>query len=303
VPNVTWEYKHDWATLELLRNVQQTGKNVVLSPIQFLAQQVLILNPLTLPVWIAGLFFFLFDRHGRRYRIFGVAYLVILALMLALKGKNYYMMPIYPLMFAGGSVLLERWLSVSRYIGWLKVAYPLVLVAAGVVMAPFMVPLLPVQSYLRYQDALGFKPPKTEVGHVGPLPQHFGDRFGWPEMVQTVARVYYSLPEEERTRAAIYGNNYGEAGAIDFFGPQYGLPKAISPHQNYFLWGPRDYTGEVMILLQSDREDAEKHCDSVQEAAPVGHPYAMGEEHYTVLICRGLKTPLKVLWPELKHWN
>jgi Dolichyl-phosphate-mannose-protein mannosyltransferase len=303
LPNVIWEFRHDWATLELLRNVQQTGKNVVLSPIQFLAQQALILNPATLPVWVAGLVFFLFDRHGRRYRIFGIAYLTVLALMLVLKGKNYYMMPIYPLIFAGGSVLLERWFLVSRYTAWLKVAYPVVLVVTGAVMAPFMVPILPVEIYLRYQDALGFKPPKTEVGHVGPLPQHFGDRFGWPEMVQTVAGVYNSLPEEERAKAAIYGNNYGEAGAIDFFGPKYGLPKAISSHQNYFLWGPRDYTGEVMILLQSDREDAEEHCDNVQEAGRIAHPYAMGEEHYTIFICRGLKPPLKELWPELKHWN
>ncbi|MCA1614314.1 MAG: hypothetical protein LC800_09300, partial [Acidobacteria bacterium] len=161
----------------------------------------------------------------------------------------------------------------------------------------------PVETFLRYQDALGFRPPKTEVGHAGPLPQHFGDQFGWPETVEAVARVYHALPADERAKAAIYAGNYGEAGAIDFFGPRHGLPKAISPHQNYFLWGPRDYTGEVLILLQSDRADAEEHCGSVEETERVGHPYAMAEEHYTILVCRGLKRPLKELWPDLKVWN
>jgi hypothetical protein len=122
-------------------------------------------------------------------------------------------------------------------------------------------------------------------------------------MVEEVARVYNGLPPEERARAAIYASNYGEAGAIDLFGPRYGLPPAISPHQTYFLWGPRDYTGEVMIVLQSSRERLEKRFASVEAVGEVGHPYAMGEEHYTIFLCRGLNTPLAELWPKLKHWN
>jgi len=157
--------------------------------------------------------------------------------------------------------------------------------------------------YLRYQHAIGFEPPKTEVGHAGPLPQHFGDRFGWPEMVETVAQIYNHLPPDVRARTAIYANNYGEAGAIDFFGPRYGLPKAISPHQSYYLWGPRDYTGDEIILLQSKRADAERNCTSVEEVGTVAHPLSMTEEHYTIFICRGLKQPLRELWPRLKHWN
>jgi hypothetical protein len=135
------------------------------------------------------------------------------------------------------------------------------------------------------------------------LPQHFGDMFGWPEMVEKVAGVYHSLPPDERERAAIYGSNYGEAGAIDHYGPAYGLPKAISPHQSYFMWGPRNYDGSVMILLGSEKSDAIDRCDSVEERDAVGVPYAMGEEHFNILICRGLKTPLPVLWKDLKHWN
>jgi len=302
LPNLWWEYRHDWATLELLSNVGRSGKNVAVSPAEFVKQQVLMLHPLSFPVWAAGLWFLLFDREGRRFRLLGVAYLVLLATMIALKGKNYYMQPVYPMLFAAGGVMFER-LTRRPRAAWLKYAYPLVLLVSGAALAPLVLPLLPVESYLSFQDRLGFKPPKTEVGHAGPLPQLFGDMFGWPEMVDEVARVYNSLPAEERAKAGIFANNYGEAGAVDFYGPARGLPKAVSPHQNYFLWGPREYTGEVLILLQSKRKDAERNCASVEEAGRVGHPYAMAEEHFTIFVCRGLKRPLAELWPQLKHWN
>lgn len=303
LPNLIWEYRHDWATLELLNNARTTGKNVSVSPQEFIAQQLLIMMPLTAPVWLAGIWFFLFDRDGRRYRMLGIAYLVLLALMILMNGKSYYLIPVYPMLLAGGAVYWERFIDRRPLARWLKLAYPLLLILAGAALSPFVLPILPVESYLSYQDRLGFTPPKTEVGHVGKLPQHFGDMFGWREMVEAVSRVYNSLPPEERAKTAIYASNYGEAGAIDFFGPRYGLPGAISAHQNYYLWGPRHFTGEVMILLQSSRATAEKEFESVEEAEVVGHPYAMGEEHFTILVGRGLKKPLPELWPRLKKWN
>ena len=118
-----------------------------------------------------------------------------------------------------------------------------------------------------------------------------------------VTRVYNSLPPEQRSRTAIFENNYGEAGAIDFFGARYGLPKAISAHQNYYLWGPRDYKGEDIILLQWNRARAERYCNSVEEAGTNEHPLAMEDEHYRIFICHELKRPLSEVWPELKHWN
>jgi hypothetical protein len=303
LPNIIWEQQHDWATLELLNKARTSGKNVALSPFEFIGQQFLFLLPLSAPVWLGGLWFFFFDNEGRRYRLLGVTYVCVLALMILMKGKNYYLAPAYPMLFAGGAVLWEKLLAGRRYTGWLKFAYPLILIAAGAIFAPMSLPILPVETLIRYQRALGIEPPKTEVGHVGALPQHFGDMFGWPEMVEAIAGVYQRLPPEERARTAIYAGNYGEAGAIDFFGPRYGLPKAISPHQNYFLWGPRDYTGEVMIILQAEREEVERNCESVEEGATLNHPYAMAEERYTIFICRGLKQSLQQLWPRLKHWN
>jgi hypothetical protein len=131
----------------------------------------------------------------------------------------------------------------------------------------------------------------------------YADQFGWEEMVTTIAGVYNSLPDDVRAKTAIFAQNYGQAGAIDFFGPKYQLPKAISGHQSYFLWGPRDFTGESVIVLQDKQQTLEEEFAEVHKAATVYHPYSMPYEHYDVFYCRNLKRPLKEIWPELKNWH
>ncbi|HLI84030.1 MAG TPA: hypothetical protein VKV17_08945 [Bryobacteraceae bacterium] len=122
-------------------------------------------------------------------------------------------------------------------------------------------------------------------------------------MAATLARVYNSLPAGVRSKTAIFGQNYGQAGVIDLFGPQYGLPPAISGHQNYFYWGPRQYTGESMIVLDDRPERLHELFTSVQKVAHVDHPYSMPFEHFDVFYCRGIKAPLVDLWPRLKNWD
>ncbi len=303
LPNLIWQIQNDWPTLELLRNVQDTGKNVVLGPLEFLWQQIFILLPFTAPIWLAGLWYLLADREGSKFRTLGIAYVITLALMISLKAKNYYLVPIYPMLFAAGGVFLETAFSRLRYGGPAVFVYAGLLAIFGLIFLPVAVPVLPVDKLIAYQETLGISPPKTEVGHRGPLPQHFGDRFGWEEMTAKVAGVYNSLSPDEKMKAAIYAGNYGEAGAIDHFGKRYGLPRSISGHQSYFLWGPRDYDGSVIIVLGDEKEDAEESCESVEEREKVSHPYAMGEEQFTILICRGLKKPMAEFWPSSKNWN
>ena len=303
LPNMIWQHQHHWPTLEDLANVKRMHKNVELPPLRFLGAQILMLNPVTALVWLPGLWWLLRDRQAKPFRALGFAYVVFLALMMFLKGKDYYLAPFYPMLFAAGGVFWQQLLDARPRAHFLKWAFPLVIAASGAVIAPVVLPILPVESLVRYQDALGIHPPRAEVHHTGVLPQHFGDQFGWKEMVAAVSAVFHALPPAEQSRAVIYAGNYGEAGAIDFFGPKLGLPKAISAHQNYFFWGPRDSTGDVVILLQSDRRGAEEHCASVTDGPTLNHPYAMGEEHYTILICRGLNSTFRELWPQLKHWN
>ncbi len=298
LPNLIWQYRHDWATLELLQNVRRTKKNVELGPLEFLGQQLQLTGPQNLLIWAAGLWFLLRPR-GRPFRFLAWTFLFLVGIMMALKGKNYYVAPIYPMMFAAGGVWWEQ-LTRSR---WVRVPLVAVVAAGGILLGPIILPVLSPENYLAYTGALGLTVPKTERGHVSPLPQLLSDMFGWEEMVEAVARLYHSLPEEERRKAGIFANNYGEAGAIDFFGPKYGLPKSISAHQAYYFWGPRDVSGELLIVTQADRRDLEKACRSVTDGPVIGHPYSMAEEHYTVLVCRGLKVPIRELWPKLKHWN
>jgi hypothetical protein len=302
LPNVIWQWERGFPTLVDLRNVQSTHKNIELPPLPFLRQQIMMLNPASALVWIGGLAFLLFHREGRRYGALGVTYLVLLAVMMVLHAKDYYLAAIYPMLFAAGGVFWEK-LTAARPVRWLRVALPAFVVALGLIALPLNVPVLPVDKIVPYMDALGMKVTRTEAHHAGPLPQHFGDEFGWPEMVAAVASVYHSLPAEDRARTAILAGNYGEAGAIDFFGPRYGLPKSICAHQNYYYWGPRDYSGESLILLQWDLGSAQRWCREVRQGPTLDPPYGMGEEHYTILVCKGLEKPLKEVWDRLKVWN
>ena len=308
LPNIVWQFQNAFATLELLQNVQKSGKNVVLSPPGFVGAQIFMLLPTTFPVWLAGIWFLLADKKGKQFRFLGILYVVLLALMILLKAKDYYLAPIYPMLFAAGAVWWEQIFERIRGLRFLKIVLPILIAGMTIVALPFALPVLPVESFLNYENQLGIKPPKTEVSHEGVLPQIYGDQFGWQEMVEKTAEVYNSLPPEEREKTAIYAGNYGEAGAIDFFGAKYNLPKAISGHQSYFLWGHRGYTGEIMILLGAKRQadgkyEAEKFFESVEEKTEVADPYSMNEEKYKILLCRGMKKPLPEVWASLKHWN
>lgn len=303
LPNLLWQYTHHFPTLEALRNVRITHKNIELPPLPFIRQQIMMLLPVSAVIWIPGVGSLLFSSKAKKYRCLGITYLVFLAVMMILKGKDYYLAPIYPMLFAAGGVFWEITIVFRPRIRWLKVALPVTVSALGVIAIPLNVPILPVDKIVPYMNALGIKMSRTEVQDNGPLPQHFGDEFGWEEMVAATAKVYHSLPPEERAKTGILAGTYGDAGAIDFFGGRYGLPKSISPHQNYYYWGPREYTGEILILLHYDLADVQRSCRSVQPGPTLNPQYGMQEEHYTILVCRGSKIPLAEAWPRLKVWN
>jgi hypothetical protein len=293
LPNLIWEYRHDFATLELLRNVKETGKNVVLPPGPFMVQQAMMVNIFALPLWLAGLWA-LFREP--RHRVLGWTYVIVLIVMIRLEAKNYYVAPIYPMLFAAGAV----WFASKRRFVYATVG-ALALIG-GLISLPLALPLTSPERYLAYQRALGEKPKPTEVSHNSEMPQRLADQFGWEEMVVKVARYYNSLPPEERKRTAIFAGNYGEAGAIDFYGPKYGLPPAISGHQNYYLWGPRDTDGSSIIVIGDDEPNPEM-WESIIEFDRTNHPYAMPAENGPLHHGRGLKSPVAKVWPQVKQWR
>jgi 4-amino-4-deoxy-L-arabinose transferase-like glycosyltransferase len=301
LPNFLWQLQHDFPFLQLLHNIRMTNRDIVRGPVSFLADQAVIMDPILLPLWVGGLFWLFFGREGGCYRVLGWTYLVVVTSFIVLKGKNYYVAPVYPILFAAGAVGFER--ITSRSFTWSRAAYVTAIVAVGALLAPISCPILSPESYLRYQAALGINPPAAERQNNGPLPQYFADEFGWKEMVQRVARVYDALPPDQRARTAIFCNSWGEAAAIDFFGPRYGLPRAISSHNNYWYWGPRNYTGDIVIVLGSDGRGDREHFRSVEAAGRVEHPYSRRDEHFTIWLCRGLNQNLQDLWPKLKKFN
>ena len=305
LPNLVWQAQRHFPMIELLRNVQASGRNAEMGPLKFLLTQALIFNPVTAPVWIVGLVELLRDREGRGWRVLGITYVVIMICMLTMHGRMYYPAPAYAMLFAGGGVAFERWFGAIRSGAWLRPAYVALIVITGVLFAPFAYfPMLTVEQYMAYAKFWHFEPPKLETHRMGPLPQIYADQFGWKEMATVVADAYHKLPPQEQKNCAIFGQNYGQAGAIDFFGAKMGLPPAISAHQNYFYWGPRGYTGECMIILDDRPERMHELFESVEFAGHVQHPLSMPYEHFDVYVCRGAKfRTLEKIWPEIKKWD
>jgi hypothetical protein len=265
------------------------------------------MNPVSFPFWFGGLLYYFFSREGRSYRALGWAFIVTVGFFLATGAKDYYSAPSYPMLFAAGAVATERLLTRlarPKVIAVLKPACFVWLIAGVVPLLPLVLPVLSIESFVRYQSHLPFEVPKTERSFVGAaLPQYYADEFPWPGMVAAVARVYQSLTPEEQAKTAIFCQNYGQAGAIDFFGARYGLPKAISGHQSYFLWGPRNYTGEIVIVVGEGERDVKDQFDSVKVAATLSNPYAFWYETQPILLCRGLKWNLQTGWARVKNWR
>jgi len=300
LPNVLWQHAHGWPFLELGK-AAVNGKNVALSPVAFFAQQLLVMGPLSAPVWIAGLW-----ASSRRpklavYRAFSIAYAVLFIFFVINHGKAYYMTPIYPTLLGIGAVVVESWLQSVR---WRRAAL-ISVVVAGAVAAPMAIPVFSERAFIAYSTMLGLAPSVTAAEHqkLGLLPQHFADQHGWPEMAEKIAGVYNALPPADRAKAVFLGVDYGEAAAIDIFGRPLGLPTAISGHNNYFLWGPQGHDGSVLIVMGPYWGELLSAYRQVEVAGEIDNPYAMPYETGPIYVLREPKVPFSFIWPRLKHYE
>jgi len=302
LPNFLWQRRNQFPFLQLMHNIRQNGRDVALPPLPFLKAQAEMLGYVAALLALFALLYF-FSRQGRPFRALGWAYLVFLAEMMALHGKMYYLTPVYPMLFAAGAVWLESATKRKAWV-WAKPALALGIVAVCGLYLPMALPVLSVPSFLAYEHRIGIEPSQFENSKQGVLPQTYADMFGWEEIAQRVSAFYRTLPPEEQRKTAIFANNYGDAGAIDFFGPKYGLPKAIGGHQSYWIWGPRDYTGESMIVLgESDEQNMQTKCAGYSVIGTAMVPLSRPTEWLPIYYCRGFKWPLKEVWPDLKHWD
>jgi MFS family permease len=308
LPNIVWNIQHHWPFLELMGNVRSSGRDVVRSPIPFLIDQAFFMHFFTAPLWIAGVWWYFFGREPAgdgtrgRYRVLGWTYLFLLIFFIAVGGKSYYLWPVYPMLFAAGGVAIEQW--TSRGARLLRPIYVTALVLGGALLAPVALPVLSPEGFIRYLQMSHLPIPEVEHQRTGPLRQQvYADMFGWDEMARETARAYGNLPPEIRAKTAIAASSFGEAGAIDFFGPKYGLPEAISGHQTYWFWGPREYTGESILLLRDNIDRAHELCENVDVVGHVQHPYSRGDEHFDIYWCHPLRWKLREIWPQAKHFD
>jgi hypothetical protein len=302
LPNLLWEVRNGWPTIALLRSVMGT-KYAVVSSWDYLWQQTLLTLPLATPIWLAGLWYLFRDSQGKRYAVLGWAYITVLAEMLVLHGKIYYLAPAYIMLLAAGATWIELRL-LPRSSAWLKYAVVGPLLIGAVLAAPLAMPILSVDATIAYARFWDVKAVRVENVPQGELPQLFGDMFGWQEQAAGVASVYKRLPAAERESAAVFAYNYGEAGAIDYFGGRYGLPKAISGHNQYGLWGPGNYSGEVVVAIGFTESRLRQFFSEVTPVANISPRYAMPEEtNLTVFVCRRPKSSFQGSWGNWKYLN
>jgi hypothetical protein len=304
LPNLLWNIVYAWPFVQLMHAIRAAGRDVVLGPGQYFLQQTLLVNPLTAPIWLAGLLALLFSARLKPYRALGWCYLVCYSVFLVLHGKNYYLAPVYPMLLAAGAVVIASGIS-RPHLSWLKPAIAVVLLANGAYLAPVVVPMLSPDRFLAYAKYLPFKLPVMEHAHArAALPQWYSDQFGWQEIVDETGVAWNRLAPAERQDCGIFAQDYGQAGAIDFLGRRSGLPASLSGHQTWFLWGPRGYSGDCMIVLDDSRENLERLWQQVDYVGTsAANPYAL-EQQLDVFICRGKKfDSWSGLWPQLKHWR
>jgi hypothetical protein len=293
-PHLVWQATHGWPTREFVENATG-GKIAAFSPLELLKEQILLVGPLNLPVWIAGLLLLLAWRRLAPWRGLALAFLATLVFLMLQRSKPYYLTPAFYGLLAAGAVGLEALLR-RRHAAW-TVACVTIVAAAGLVIAPMTIPLLPVESFIAYQERLGIRPANAETSDEGALPQHFADRFGWRELTETVAAAWAGLDPAERDSCTIVGGNYGEAGALRYYGREFGLPPAVCQHNSFFLWGPGDPEPEVFLVITRDRERLEQIFTEVVEVARHHARYAMPyESDLPIYRCRGLLRPLQEVW-------
>jgi hypothetical protein len=302
LPNFLWQLHWNFPFVQLVKSVRENGRDVMLPPLPYLAQQSE-MEGFVSSVLVVLAVWFLLSAQGRRYVVLLFGFLSVLGCMVVLKGKFYYVAPVYPVVFAPGAVMFER-LTKRSGARWFRPVYALTMLLVGALIAPTAIPVLSIKGYIAYTKRLGIKQEKFENQPESQLPQIFADMVGWEERVKIVADYVHSLPPEQQKVTAIGASNYGDAGAVDLFGPKYGLPKAISTANNYWIWGPRGYTGESVILMDEDSpEKYADHCKSFRMVAKPDDPYVRPDEDRPIYHCVGLSPDLQTLWAGAKPWK
>jgi hypothetical protein len=314
-PYVVWLALHDWAAVEFLRNAA-AEKLVHKTPLQYLGEQLLMMHPVEVPLWVAGLLFYFATKAGRRHRLLGWIWITAFGILAASgSARSSYLAPAYTVLVPAGAVVFER-LAGRRGWRWLPATAAAVFTVAGLGGAPFATPLLPPERYIAFERWVGLSAPQDENLELGLLPLHFAERFGWSDVRRAVRDATATLTPAERERAAVFSDWFQVAATIDFYREREDLPPALSGHNSYWLWGHGDVSGEVLIAVipetgpSADKlglpdriEDLRRWYGRVEQAAEVDCTWCLPDvARLVVYVCRDPRLPIDAWWPDVKRY-
>ncbi len=299
LPNLIWQHAHGWPVIEHMLTLSR-NQLMHVEPAGFVLMQ-LLMSFAAFPVWMVGLYFY-FSREGQAFRAIGWSYVVCFMLLLFFSGKAYYLLPAYPMLFAAGGVVLEKYIVRTQRL-WLRPALLGFIFIFNLIGVPYGIPLLSVTSFQKYAafmaNHMGLAEPlRWEDGVLHNIPQDYADMLGWENQAAVVAKVYHGLAPQEREQCVILASNYSQAGALEYYGKKYVLPQVISYHGSFYLWGPGQASKEILLTVGIDAEDLQPHFQQIESAGTITHPFAR-ENDVPILICRGAHVSLQEAWPRL----
>lgn len=294
LPNLIWQIQHNFISLEFLSSIHARDVEIGRAEGYIIEQFLFCTNPFVIPLWVVGLIYYFRGEAGRRYRMLGRMYIIPFFIYLFTQGRSYYLAPAYPMLIAAGAVVWQSWLDglspqkarLTQGITWTVIAI------GAVVSAALALPIAPINSSL--WDIT------SEVHDT------FTEQIGWPEFVQTVAGIYADLPQAEKTRTGILAAENDEAAALNLYGPQYGLPKAISGSDTFWLRGYGDPPPETLIIVGYGPADVNSAFEQCEMAGTIANPYGIENDlrsPSTIFVCRGPRWPWPELWDKAKRYS
>lgn len=285
LPNLIWQYNHNFPVVNHMTELR-ASQLVHVRIVDFLTAQ-LLMNFSNLVVWLFGLLFLLFLKDGKTYRVIGYSYLAVLIIFIMLKGKAYYTLGIYPVLFAAGGFAIEKYLA-----GGFRYLKPVILglmILTLLPLLPYSLPVYPLKKMIEYGEQSkkfsGEAALRWEDGRIHSLPQDYADMVGWKELADIVIQTYQNLPDSEKASCAIYAENYGEAGAIKFHSKKYGLTEPISFSGSFLFWAPDSANLNTLIYVNDDTGDVSYYFTEVKQVGHITNPYAR-ESGMPVYLCQ-----------------
>jgi 4-amino-4-deoxy-L-arabinose transferase-like glycosyltransferase len=294
LPNLIWQIQHNFISLEFLSSIHERDVEIGRAEGYLIEQFLFCSNPFFIPFWISGLVYYFRNEAGKRYRLIGWMYVIPFLIYLITQGRSYYLAPAYPMLIAAGAVVWQGRLDklpMQRARRAVRVTWAEIAIGA-VISGALALPIAPINSALWNIT--------SEVHDT------FTEEIGWPEMIETVAGIYADLPENEKARAGILTGENDEAAALNLYGPEYDLPKAISGSDTFWLRGYGEPPPETLIIVGFSQQDVNFAFEQCEVAGMITNPYGVENDLRDppdIFVCRGPRLSWPELWNRVKRYS